>query len=170
MRSDRKGDSVRIENRGDVDRKARQERRCRRLAAPVVADFFVSIPAQPEHRDRFRLRIDNGCIRFESARTECHRCPAYTKIRDSRLCRGSLNYASGSQYWRCCKMKLVRAATVPSAGREVRASRRCRDRPGTHAGLAAVGSHPVLLRCLRCLLFKSCLHRAGQAVTFHQRA
>ncbi len=51
--------SIRVENRGDVNRKARQQHRCRRFAAAVDACFFIRASAQPENRDGFRLRIDD---------------------------------------------------------------------------------------------------------------
>ena len=56
-------DSIRVENRGDGDREARQHHRRRRFPAPVDACFFISIPAQTENGDGFRLRVDDPVFR-----------------------------------------------------------------------------------------------------------
>ena len=47
----------------------------------------------------------------------------------------------------------------------------CRDDPDFAVPcLAAALALALVLRCLRVLLFKTCLHRAGQALRFRQRA
>src|SRR5260370_14571456 len=56
-------DSISVEQLSDGNGECRKQDRCRQIAAPVGAGFFVSLSAQPENGDRFRLRVNNPVFR-----------------------------------------------------------------------------------------------------------
>ena len=56
-------ESIGVEHRGNRYRKASQQGRRRQIPATIDASFLVSIAAQPQNADRFRLRVNNPVLR-----------------------------------------------------------------------------------------------------------